>query len=99
MGSLTATSMQLLAAEGPNTKMQSGQHGALGMEFGASPSVKHEQEALAAAGLGRLQAPLLGALRQGAIPPARCPVHAHLLLQAHVPQLLHKHLRSACMAN
>ena len=63
-------------------------------ELACAPSVEHEQEALAAAGLGGLQRPLLGALRQRVVPPARWPVPAHLLFQAHVSQLLHENLLS-----
>lgn len=57
-----------------------------------APSVEHKQKALAAAGLGGLEDPLLGALRQRVITLACGPVPAHLLLQAHVPQLLHQNL-------
>lgn len=60
-----------------------------------SPSVKHEQEALAAAGLRGFKGPLLGALCQCIISLACWPVPAHLLFQAHVPELLHQHLLNA----
>lgn len=62
----------------------------LGAAVADSPSVKHEEEALAAAWLAGLKGPLARALGQGAVAVRVRAVHA--LLQAHLPQLLHQHL-------
>lgn len=54
-----------------------------------APSVKHEQQALAAAGLPRLEAPFTRALRERTVAAPLRSVPAHPLLQAHLAKLLH----------